>query len=518
MARRITMELGILEGILLVPLSFGLAFVLIRLNDRLRRSAKNPEEQSHSNSRNKAVFLFQDGVLLDANSAGQNMLLAPGEDKSDWAFLFNLLAPRFPDFPATQGTNKNRDVRTYSARDGVEKEFVVLEQWDNMARVTLQKTAHSETIEPQTKTVSTSKHVIAEAPYPVWQSNQNGDVNWANTAYYKLAENLGIGHNDSTCPKVFEQSTLVTGTKPVRTSVADESRTQNYWFDVTTTQTDSAQNHFATDANAIVNAEIAQRNFVQTLTKTFAQLSIGLAIFDRNRQLALFNPALIDLTALPADFLSSRPNLLGFFDRMRENRMMPEPRNYASWREQIAALVVAASDDRYTETWTLPSGVTYRVVGRPHPDGAIAFLFEDISAEVSLTRQFRAEMELGKSTLDSLNQAIVVFAATGKLNFCNLAYRTLWNSEPEAGVTEYSYLDGIRRWRLQTEKSDIWERLRHHILDINPRESWTASIIHQSGQTLNLRVVSLTGGFTSIVFDSAEPIEKPIISIETMVS
>jgi len=55
---------------------------------------------------------------------------------------------------------------------------------------------------------------------------------------------------------------------------------------------------------------MAQRNFVQTLTKTFAQLSIGLAIFNRERQLVLFNPALIDLTALPADFLTGRPHLL----------------------------------------------------------------------------------------------------------------------------------------------------------------------------------------------------------------
>ena len=71
---------------------------------------------------------------------------------------------------------------------------------------------------------------------------------------------------------------------------------------------------YAVDVNAVVSAEISQRKFVQTLAKTFAQLSIGLAIFDRNRQLALFNPALIDLTALPAEFLSARPNLLSFFD------------------------------------------------------------------------------------------------------------------------------------------------------------------------------------------------------------
>jgi PAS domain-containing protein len=78
------------------------------------------------------------------------------------------------------------------------------------------------------------------------------------------------------------------------------------------------------DITEIVRAQQAQKNFVQTLTKTFATLSIGLAIFDRNRQLMLFNPALIDLTALTADFLSARPNLLTAFDKLWDNQIMPE--------------------------------------------------------------------------------------------------------------------------------------------------------------------------------------------------
>ena len=38
----------------------------------------------------------------------------------------------------------------------------------------------------------------------------------------------------------------------------------------------------------------------------------------------LFNPALIDLTALPADFLSARPNFLTAFDKLWDNQIMPE--------------------------------------------------------------------------------------------------------------------------------------------------------------------------------------------------
>ncbi|SHJ86922.1 PAS fold [Shimia gijangensis] len=510
------MDLGMLEGVLLVSLSFGLALVLIWLANRLGTGFSQEGQGRQHTQSEIAVFLFQSGVLLDANPVGQNMLCAPGEDKSDWSFLADLLLPRFPSFPATQGDAKSQGVRTFSSTDDTDQDFVLLDQWDDMARVTLSKIQPSNPVIPLAQRAPSSGHTAVEAPYPVWQSNQKGEVEWANKAYFKLAENLGLERSKSRPPSIFDQFTLVLGDKPVRCSVVDASRSQSYWFDVTTTKSENALSHFATDANAIVNAEIAQRNFVQTLTKTFAQLSIGLAIFDRNRQLALFNPALIDLTALPADFLSSRPNLLSVFDRMRENRMMPEPRNYSSWREQIAELVVAASDDRYTETWTLPSGVTYRVMGRPHPDGAIAFLFEDISAEVSLTRRFRADLELGKSTLDSLKEAIAVFAPTGGLSMCNLAYRELWNSEPESGITEYGFQDAIREWRAQSEKSDVWERLRHHILDISPRENWSAPLRLLSGQSVIMRVVSLTGGFTSIVFDKPQPDAKPKTAIEIM--
>ena len=186
-----------------------------------------------------------------------------------------------------------------------------------------------------------------------------------------------------------------------RVSTQPPGKEHQDWYDVSAVSVGDMTIFHAIDVNAIVKSEVAQRNFVQTLAKTFAQLSIGLAIFDRNGQLALFNPALIDLTNLPADFLSGRPTLMSFFDRIRENRRMPEPKNYQSWRQQITDVIAAATDGRYQETWTLETGQTYRVNGRPHPDGAIAFLIEDISAEISLTRNFRAELELGQSLMDT---------------------------------------------------------------------------------------------------------------------
>ena len=184
---------------------------------------------------------------------------------------------------------------------------------------------------------------MASIPSPLWESDENGHVIWANAAYREpwradrrrktpdahLFDILMPVGNDPV-PRARSRQELGRTRIPSGTK-SPPARSNGTWL------------HHAVDIDAVVKAETAQRNFVQTLTKTFAHLPIGLAVFDRNRQLALFNPALIDLTSLPADFLSGRPNLLSFFDHMRENRMMPEPKNYSGWREQMAELVAAAS-------------------------------------------------------------------------------------------------------------------------------------------------------------------------------
>lgn len=258
--------------------------------------------------------------------------------------------------------------------------------------------------------------------------------------------------------------------------------------------------HFATDVSAIVKAEIAQRNFVQTLTKTFAQLSIGLAIFDRERQLVLFNPAVIDLTSLPAEFLSSRPNLMGFFDRLREQRIMPEPKSYTSWRAKLAELVAAAKDGSYQEIWTLPSGLTYRISGRPHPDGAIAFLFEDISAEISLTRRFRGQIEQSQAVIDSFAEAICVFSPTGTLTFCNEAYRNLWKTDPDNSFAEFSIIDATRQWQAKCKASPVWGEIRDFAGELGERVEWFDDVYLESGEPLECRCVPLPGGTTMIGF------------------
>ncbi|NVO55895.1 PAS-domain containing protein [Rhodobacteraceae bacterium B1Z28] len=442
-----------------------------------------------------AVFLF-DGHRLISHS---DIALAGFEAVSDWDDLRRLLQRDFPTFPETPEIVRDQGSLLVSAIDCTVEREVLCEWIDGIVRVRLRalsRTSNTVLRDPN----DPIRLAMDQAPYPVWLLDRNDRVRWCNAAYVALVRKARGQDADLTAalfPTPLDDARL---SGKSRISVDVEGSTNKLWFDLTQVDRDEGRLCYAVDINAIVEAETAQRKFVQTMTKTFAQLSIGLAIFDRNRQLALFNPALIDLTALPPDFLSCRPSLSSFFDRLRDQHMMPEPKNYRSWRRQMNDLLEAAEDGNYQETWSLPSGSVYSVSGRPHPDGAVAFLFEDITAEITLTRRFRSEMDLMQSILDKLADAIAVFADDGTLALTNYAYQKLWGDTDEVGFDTDSVMDVTRKWQEHCVATPILGEIRDFVEMRDNRAEWSAEIRTRNGIALECTVTPMQNGATIVRF------------------
>ncbi len=499
-------DLGVWGYALLATCSIFIAFLSILFAAKLGGAPVLPVAHSPSGKQLSATFLFDGDGLADTNSTNLKDILDPDSDEVTWSSFVTAIRAQIQEFPNSTHSFVDGVVHRFASKDSAINASlvkqgpltkVILSNWPTKF---LQDGSSAQISNDSKAELDTLRHAISGTPYPVWETNDAGKINWANDAYDSLATTLRKPPTDEGRQTIFHLPELLPAETTYRTSIADEEKNASYWFDVSTVCSGANQMHYATDANAVVSAEIAQRNFVQTLTKTFAQLSIGLAIFDRNRQLALFNPALIDLTSLPADFLSARPNLSSFFDRMRDNRMIPEPKDYRSWREQLADLVVAASNGRYCETWTLPSGLTYRVTGRPHPDGAVAFLFEDISAEISLTRRFRAELELTQSVVDLMPDAVVVFSPVGNLTFCNKAYRLMWGVDPESSFADISIRDSLRQWKSQCTDCNEWSRIYDSVVDYDARVNWSTSATMEEYGSVKLSVAPINGDSTIISF------------------
>ncbi len=482
----------ILAAISLVSASFAMQWLLPR-----RQARGGDYGLSTPGSLFDVVFLF-DGDRLISHS---DIALAGYESVSNWADLRRLLQRDFPAFPETPEIVRAKGNLAVSAIDCTVEREVLCEWIDGIIRVQLRDLTG---ITPTTRRDPNDPIRLAmeQAPYPVWLMDGRSKVRWCNAAYVSLVRKVSgpdANLTDPLFPSLADEAQL--GRK-TRVSIPVKGSDARLWFDLTQVARDQEQLCYAVDINAIVEAETVQRKFVQTMTKTFAQLSIGLAIFDRNRQLALFNPALIDLTTLPPDFLSLRPSLSSFFDRLRDQHMMPEPKNYRSWRRQMNDLLEAAQDGNYQETWSLPSGSVYSVSGRPHPDGAVAFLFEDITAEITLTRRFRSEMDLMQSILDKLADAIAVFSDDGTLAFTNYAYQILWGDSDEAGFDPATVLEVTRLWQDHCAATPVLGEIREFVNGRENRAEWSGELTLRNGTTMTCTVSPMQNGATIVRFSA----------------
>lgn len=499
-------------GLVLTAVSTGtasvvLAMLALRWWDRGPGRGRPRLPQGLESSLRPTLMLFRDGRLVDATPPARALLDRFSAVEGDWARLLQWIGPRFPEaVAALDGISRLGRIEaaggagTGSASTALRLVVEQIEPGLLRVSITDPQADHAGILvdcfsqQAMEEELDLLRRSLDQTPMLVWRQDGEGRVTWANAAYLRKAEAVASEPIGWPLPQLLDAPRPVPGSGSTTRRAALTEGGAMSWFDCHSHQTGEHTMMFALPADAAVRAERSLREFVQTLTKTFADLPIGLAIFDRQRRLQLFNPALIDLLNLPAGFLTARPTLFDLLDKLRELRMVPEPKDFRSWRQQISNLESAAALGHHVEEWFLPGGQTYRVTGRPHPDGAVAFLFEDITAEMTLTRRFRGEMALGNNILDNLGEAIVVFAPGGQVAMTNGVYRDLWPSVPD------SLHGALALWRAQAQPGPgldaLIARLTEH--DAAPRGSGLVAL--PDGRLLGWTVVRLPAGRQMVRF------------------
>ncbi|MDO5603792.1 MAG: PAS-domain containing protein [Paracoccus sp. (in: a-proteobacteria)] len=497
--------LTIIAALFLGALSVVLAIFIIRWSERPGRPPTLSVDLVAP-----CIFLFRDGQLIDATEPAR--IIMGSCAGGDLAALRSWLMQRFGDISALDRLAETGGQAAISTAGSVTPMRLTAQETDDGALrlILVQNDAEHAGVVVDSlsqyameQELALLRAIVDDAPMMITRRDDAGRITWANAAYLKAAEQDEPSRTQWPLPDILspDSAPAPDGISCRASITTGDGR---HWFDCYDHGGADGLTTYALPADAEVRAEQSLREFLQTLTKTFADLPIGLAIFDRERQLQLFNPALIDLTGLSASFLTCRPSLFSFLDQLRELRMVPEPRDYRSWRRQITTLESAAAAGHHVENWSLPGGRTYRVTGRPHPGGAIAFLFEDITSEVTLTRKFRAELILGAQVLDGLEQALIVFNAVGQVVASNRAYADLWGDAPDR------LGDAFHIWRGEWADAPGLQALEQEL----GREDTAgpgSGVIFGPGDrgVLNWVVTALPGGKRMVTFASPSPGARP---------
>lgn len=358
--------------------------------------------------------------------------------------------------------------------------------------------------------------LLAEAPIIAWNRLPNGALNWSAG---RMATRAG--------PVTAEDVVRIMATKgglprpqggvaleKSRIDVAVEGAPDTLPLQVTEVPgPGGTRMGFAVDATIAASAERTLTRFVQTMTETFAHLTVGLAIFDRNQTLALFNPALVQMWQVDPAWLAQRPSLREIIDALRASRRLPEVVDFHKFRAQLLALFNNPDTVDYEGLWHLDDGANIRVLARPHPHGALAFIFDDVSERMRLEQRYRHLVDLRRATLNSLDEGLAVFGPDGILQFANQAFHDIWDIEPESIAPAIHARELIGLCKGLTVETDAWRRLLGYISSDEARRPWSVRLSMGSGRALSARFAPLPDGSTMAVFTDITESERIALAL-----
>lgn len=491
-----------------------------------RRKDPSPSSDTiFADDRGAAIFLFDGQRLIDCSPEARSLIAdmprpdaATGE--GTWLALMSWLGLVFPGITARidRLSGEGRFILS-SPPDAVQPLTVIAELRSGITRIEVRDSDLPVPAAPQAtgllaEEVDLLRRMAALSPALVWREDAAGAVVWGNAAYLLAAANtLPEGETLGwPLPRLFERATENDG-PPRRLSLSRDGETR--WFEVVLRPDGEGHFGYATAADAAAQAEKASRDFLQAMAKAFIHVPIGMAVFDRQRRLQMFNPAMTDLTGLPTDFLIARPTLLSILDAMRDRNMLPEPRDYRSWRRQLAETEdKGPNSGHYEETWMLPGGQSYRVIGRPQPDGWLVLMIEDISTEVTRSHRYRTDIEMGQAVIDTMDEAIAVFAPSGALVMSNAAYVDLWRHDPAATLGTAAISEVAAYWRANSAPSPVWSRIEDFAARLGIADGWSDEVRLSDGRLMTARVAALSGGATLAAFRPAPAAPGPVARVE----
>lgn len=350
-----------------------------------------------------------------------------------------------------------------------------------------------------------SLHAMLDAaPTPAWLRDASGKLSFVNDAYVSAVEAVDRADALARGLELLDQSAREEAARAFAKGVAWRARAPSivagarHMLDVTQAAGPVAA-AIAIDRHEVetVRADLQQQ--MQSHVRTLDQLPTAVAIFDRGRRLVYNNDAYAKLWQLEPRFLDQKPTDGEILDRLRADERVPAEPDYRAWKERLFEAYRATEPVRHT--WHLPDGRIVDVVAHPNTQGGVTYLYDDTTKTYDLETRFNALNRTQSETLETLREGVAVFAADGRLSFCNPAFAKLWRLDPGQLDQKPRFEALAAQCRTLHDNAETWAALKGFVTSFNDmREGFTRRIERSDGVVLDCTAQSLLDGAALLTF------------------
>ena len=265
-------------------------------------------------------------------------------------------------------------------------------------------------------------------------------------------------------------------------------------------------------ADRLVKAETSLQEFVTTLTKTFAALPIGLAIFDRTARAGAVQPGADGPHHAARRFPDREAHLFGL---SRPAARIADDAG-AEGLQHLAPADVGPRSRRRRTAPTRKPGRCRPARPTGSPAGRIPMARWRCCSKTSPPRS-RSPAGSAPSSKPAggarrAAEAIAVFSPAARCRCPTPPMPRLWGNRPvDNGLARSPLLDAVARWQASSAPTPVWDELREFVIALRTRApAWTARIALNDGRSADLPCHPARPGATLVDFTvAAQPRSGP---------
>ena len=358
-------------------------------------------------------------------------------------------------------------------------------------------------VDQATADFATARTVLAGLGKPAYLRDASGRLVFANAAYHDLARALGRKTSESQPAELIDYGLLQRN----RAVLGDARKPQSTMVTLGEIGDFELVDYPVNGGTAgYLNARqdsVPRDAGLSHLSAIIDALATPIAIFNASRELVQFNRAYCTLWDMDPHWLKLGMDERAILDKLRTDGKLPNEPDYQGWRTRhLTSYQLRIPKE--LDPWHLPDGRTVQVIAAPAgPKGGVIYVFEDITDQLNLKSQHKVVLDVQRSTLNALSEAVAVFGTNGRLTLSNPKLSTLWKL-PANLLSETPHIDQIAEAAsraLPEDGATIWRDLKRSIIDLNPtRSDRQGRITRADGKLIDYAVVRLPDGQTMMTF------------------